>query len=107
MVADEAEFFLLGEYGGFVVDGAVAEVKEQMRRDVIALDGLDGIAGGDGLALLVADDEKAVDGALGIADVDSFCAQERKWQEGDEEEGEAEIRGWDNAPMQIMLVLSI
>ncbi len=96
MVADEAEFFLLRVKSGLVVNGAVAEVKDQTRRDVITLGHLDGVAGGDDLTLLIADDEEAVDRALDIAHGDGFCAEVGERQEGEQEKGGAEMRGKDN-----------
>jgi len=82
MIADEAKFFLLGEDGGFVVEGTVPKMEDEVSCDAVPMNGLDRVAAGDDLTLLVADDEEAVNGAQRMADRDGIGDGEMCEDEG-------------------------
>jgi len=70
VVADQLEGFALGVDGGLVVEGAIAEAVDEVGGDAVAVGDLGELAVAEDGAGLGADDEEAVDGALGVADGD-------------------------------------
>ena len=70
VVGDETEGAGLGVGGGFVVEGAVFEVENDLKRDALAVGDLDEVAVAEDLAAGGADDEEAVLGALRKLDGD-------------------------------------
>ncbi len=67
MVANELEVFALREYGGLVVEGAVAEAKGEMAGDAAAATDLGDISDGDDVIVGIFEGEEAVEGALIMA----------------------------------------
>ena len=87
MVADQTEDAPLRKDCGFVIKGAVAEVEEEARGDLITAYDLRHVAGGEALAFESFQDDKAMRGALGMADRDGIGVQlgseQRRCQEKD------------------------
>ena len=64
IVAQHAQVDALLEDGGFIVDGAIAEMERGARANGVALHGLQGLAGGEHLSVFIEEQEKNVAGAL-------------------------------------------
>jgi hypothetical protein len=70
----------LCENRGVIVHRAVAEVEQEARGDTIAVYDLRHVAGGEALAFESFQDDKAMRGALGVADRDGIGVQTRSEQ---------------------------
>ncbi len=80
MVADQTEDAPLCKNRGVIVHRAVAEVEQEARGDPIAVYALGHVAGGEALAFEGFQDDKAMRGALGMADRDGIGVQLRSEQ---------------------------
>jgi hypothetical protein len=58
-IADQLKVFALGKDRFFIVDRAILKAKDQMRYDLVSACRLDGIAGSEGFASRVAQQEKS------------------------------------------------
>jgi hypothetical protein len=64
VVTDELKNSSLPEDGDFVVDGAIAKMKDKARTDLVSIDQVDLIASGEDFALCRLEKKEAVTGAL-------------------------------------------
>ena len=83
----------LGEDGGLVVEGAVAEVIDEVGGDAVAVGELGELAVAECFAGLGADDEEAVDGSLGVVDCDGIGCGDGREREGYGEGGGEGVAG--------------
>ena len=85
MITDQTEDAPLREDRGVIVDRAITEAEEEARGDTIALHNLGHVARGEALAFESFQDDKAMRGALGMADRDGVGVQAHS-EQGDSQE---------------------
>lgn len=96
VIAEEVEGGVLGVGGGLVVEGAVAEVEDEMGLEAAVALGLGEVSGGEVFTVEGGEGEEDVSGALGEADGDGGGRQGRGDERGEQgEEDGAEERGDD------------